>query len=123
MSIVREEIKHPVLIVRNSELNYIRSPGFWVISCNTVVRSYILKCVTCRHLKNFQQQTMVYLLSNMLCEKPSFIYSGVNLFEPFVSKEDCKEPKRYGALFKCLSSKAINIEIVTSLNTDAFILC
>ena len=77
-STVSEEMKHPVLLARKSEIavmiirwchekvahsgrgitmNYIRSSGFWIINCNAAVRSYISKCVTCRHLReDFQQQ-------------------------------------------------------------------
>ena len=138
-------MKHPVLLARNSEIavmiirwchekvahsgrvitmNYIRSSGFWIINCNATVRSYILKCVTCRHLRgNFQQQKMASLRSDRLCEESPFTYYCVELFGPFVTKEGCKELEHYGALFTCLSSRAIRIETVTSLNTDSFILC
>ena len=144
-SIVSEEMKHPVLLARKSEIavmiirwchekvahsgrgitmNYIRSSGFWIINCNAAVRSYISKCVTCRHLRgNFQQQKMASLPSDRLCEEPPFTYCGVYLFGPLVTKEGCKELKRYEALFTCLSSRAIHIETVASLNTDSFILC
>ena len=71
-SAISEEMKRPVLLARNSEtavmiirwchekvahsgrditMNYIRSSGFWIINCNAAVRSYISKCVTCRHLR------------------------------------------------------------------------
>ena len=50
-------------------------------------------------------------------------FCGVELFGLFVTKEGRKELKRYRALFTCLSSKVIHIEIVASLNTDLFILC
>ena len=144
-SIVSEEMKHPVLLARKSEIavmiirwchekivhsgrgitmNYIGSSGFWIINCNAAVRSYISKCVTCRHLRgNFQQQKMTSLPSDRLCEEPPFTYCGVDLFGSFVTKEGCKELKHYGALFTCLSSRAIHIETVASLNTDSFILC
>ena len=144
-SAIIEEMKYPVLLARNSEIavmiirwchekvahsgrgitmNYIRSSGFWIINCNVAVRSYILKCVKCRHLRgNFQQQKMASLPSDRLWEEPPFTYFGVDLFGPFVTKEGCKELKRYGALFTCLSSRAFYIETVTSLNTDSFILC
>ena len=77
-SIVSEEMKHPVLLARKSEIavmiirwchekvahsgrgitmNYIRSSGFWIINRNAAVRSYITKCVTCRHLRgNFSSK-------------------------------------------------------------------
>ena len=144
-SIVSEEMKHPVLLARKSEIavmiirwchekvahsgrgiimNYIRSSGFWIINCNAASISYISKCVTCRHLRrDFQQQKMASLPSDRLCEEPPLTYWGVDLFGPFVTKEGCKELKRYGALFTCLSSRAIHIETVASLNTDSFILC
>ena len=105
-------------------MNYIRSSGFWNISCNAAMRYYISKCVTCRHLRgNFQLQKMTSLPSDRLCEEPSFTYCGVDLFGPFVIKQGCKELRRYGALFTCLSSRVIHIETVASINTDSFILC
>ena len=55
-------------------MNYIRSSDFWIINCNAAVRSYISKCVTCKHLRgNFQQQKMASLPSDRLCEELPFI--------------------------------------------------
>ena len=126
-SIVSEEMKHPVLLARKSEIavmiirwcqekivhsgrgitmNHIRSSGFWIINCNAAVRSYISN-----------------LPSDRLCEEPPFTYCDVDLFGSFVTKEGCKELKHYGALFTCLSSRATHIETVASLNTASFILC
>ena len=144
-SVVSEEMKHPALLARKSEIavmiirwchekvahsgrgitmNYIRSSGFWIISCNAAVRYYISKCLTCRHLRgNFQQQKMTSFPSDRLCEEPLFTYCGVDLFGPFVTKEGCKELTRYEALFTCLSCRAIHIETVASINKDSFILC
>ena len=144
-SAISEEIKHPVLLARNSEIavmiirwchekvahsgrgitmNYIRSSGFWIINCNAAVRSYISKCVACRHLRgNFKQQKMPSLPSDRLCEEPPFTYCGVDIFRPFVTKDGRKELKRHGPLFTCLSSRAIHIERVFLLNTHSIILC
>ena len=76
------------------------------------------------HIQTFQRKLPAASLpSDRLCEKPPFTYCDVDLFGPFVNKEGHKELKRYGGLFACLSSKAIHIETVASLNTDSFILC
>ena len=66
---------------------------------------------------------MAPLRSDRLREEPPFTYCGIDISGPFVTKEGRKELKRYGTLFTCLSSRAIHIETVTSLNTDLFILC
>ena len=104
-------------------MNHIRSCDFWIINCNTALKSCILKCAICRHLReNFQQQKMASLQRDRLCEESPFTYCGVNLFGQFVTKEGRKEIKCYGCLFTCLSSRAIHNETVASLNTDLFIL-
>ena len=41
---------------------------------------------------------------------------------PFIVKEDRKELKRYSAMFTCLESRAVHIEITNSMETDSFIL-
>ena len=45
------------------------------------------------------------------------------MFGPFVVKNVCKELKWYGALYTCLSSRVIHIEMTYLLNTDLFIMC
>ena len=104
-------------------MNHIRSCDFWIINCNTALKSCILKCAICRHLReNFQQQKMASLQRDRLSEESPFTYCGVHLFGQFVTKEGRKEIKCYGCLFTCLSSRAIHHETVALLNTDSFIL-
>ena len=57
-----------------------------------------------------------------MSEESPFTYCGVDLFGSFLVKDGRKEVKRYGALYICLSSRAIHIEIVYSLSTDSFIM-
>jgi len=44
------------------------------------------------------------------------------MFGPFYVKERRSTRKRYGAMFTCLNSRAIHIEVVCSMDTDGFIL-
>ena len=49
---------------------------------------------------------------------PCFSYCGVELFGPFYVKERQSKLKRYGALFTCLVSRAIHIEVVAIMEID-----
>ena len=104
-------------------MNQIRSSGFWVTRCNSLVRCIILKCVRCKQLRvRLQQQKLEDLPKERMSEEPPFTYCGVDLFGSFLVKDGRKEVKRYGALYTCLSSRAIHIEVVYSLSTDSFIM-
>lgn len=52
-----------------------------------------------------------------------FAFIVMDMFSPFVTKEGRKELKRYGAVFTCLSSRAIRLEAVHSVETVPFIMC
>ena len=141
---ISDEIQHPTLLPKSCKIteliirwchdkvahagrginiNQIRSSGFWMISCNSFVRSVIGKCVRCKQLRGqLQQKKMVDLTKHRMCIEPPFTYCSVDIFGSFVIKDDRKEVKKDGALYTCLSSSAIHIEVVHSLSTDSFIL-
>ena len=109
---------------RGMTINAVRASGYWVINCNAAVRSTISKCVRCKILRRkFQQQKMADLPKDRISEEPPFSYCGIDMFVPFTVKDGRKEKKRYGALFTCLSSRAVHIEVSHSMSTDPFIMC
>ena len=79
--------------------------------------------IRCKQLRGqLQQQKIADLPQDRMCVEPPFTYCGVDLFWSFVVKDGWKEVKKYGAVYTCLSSRAIHIEVVHSLSTDSFIL-
>ena len=107
---------------RNTTLNELRACGYWIIKGGSVVASHIWKCVICRKLRSTTiGQKMADLPKDRLEPAPPFTYSGVDYFGPFYVKEGRSEKKRWGVLFTCLVSRAVHIEVATSLNTDSFI--
>ena len=44
-----------------------------------------------------------------------FTYCSLDHFGPCMIKDGCKELKRYAVLFSCMSSRAIALEIISSL--------
>ena len=106
---------------RGLTINEVRSSGFWVVKCNTVVRNLVGKCVKCRLLRRrLGEQKMADLPNDRTLDRP-FTNCRVDMFGPFWIKEGRKELKRYGALSTCLASRVVHIECTCSMDTDSFI--
>ena len=66
-------------------------------------------------------QKMVDLPEDRVESTPPFTYCGMDCFGPFTVKERSKELKRYAVIFTCMSSRAVHIEQLDDMTTDAFI--
>lgn len=137
------DVKHPVLLPKKAHLTDlvirhfhqctghqgrarthtgIRLSGYWIVNGSSLIGHHISKCVTCRKLRaSPQQQVMAELPTDRFEQVPPFTFSAVDYFGPFYIKEGRKEIKRYGVLFTCMASRAIHLEIATSLTTDLFL--
>lgn len=51
-----------------------------------------------------------------------FTFCGLDLFGPMEVTVGRRREKRYGALFTCLTVRAVHVEIVSSLTTDSLIM-
>ena len=80
--------------------------------------------MTCRKLRGKHgEQKIADLPEERSSDEAPFTYVGMDTFGPFVTKEGRKELKSYGAIFTCLASRAIHLEVVNSIDTDFFIMC
>ncbi|CAI5663179.1 unnamed protein product [Oreochromis niloticus] len=61
------------------------------------------------------------LPTQRLDTSPQFTFCGMDCFGPFLTKQARKEHKRYGLLFTCLCCRAVHIEMLDNMTTDAFI--
>ena len=96
---------------------------YWIIKARNLVKAIKHACVTCKKLyANTQSQKLGDLLAEQTDRgKPPFTYTGVDLFGPFYVKIGRCEVKRYGCVFTCLTMRAIHLEVLVSLETDAFL--
>ena len=57
-----------------------------------------------------------------LTETAPFTHCRVDIFGPFIVNQRRSEVKEYGAIFTCMASTAVHIEVTFSLDTYSFIL-
>ena len=121
-AIIRDHYEKVPRAGRGMTINEIRNHGYWIINCTSTVNSVISKCVDCKKLHGkICQQKMENLPADRLSEEPPFTYCGVDMFSPFLVKDGRKIQKRYGAMFTCLSSRAVHIEVKSNLTIASFI--
>ena len=133
---IGDERKHPMtdLIIKQchenlghmgqeSVLSSLRE-AVWIVKGRSVVRRVLGRCMTCQRQRSAcpGNQFMADLPeARHAHEKPPFTYVGVDYFGPLEVKQGRSRVKRYGCLFTCLTTRAVQIEIAHSLDTDSMI--
>ena len=114
---------------REQTLSSLRSK-YWIPACRRIIRSVITSCLYCKRERIKPAPTfMSDIPEDRLCiDEKQFTNTGVDylgphhikLFKRTRSKQ--ATAKRYVALFTCLTTRAVHLEIAGDLSTDAFIL-
>lgn len=100
---------------------------FWIIHARTQVQGLIYKCVRCfRFRKQLMQQKMAELPSFRTEQARPFAFTGCDyagFFEIKVTtRKNSPVTKGYIALFICLTTKALHLELVSDLSTAEFVM-
>jgi hypothetical protein len=107
-------------------LNSLRAT-YWIVNGRSLVNAIIQKCVRCFRFKtnNIQHQLMGNLPATRITPAPPFSTAGVDFAGPVKTRVSAgrgvKTQKSYIAVFVCMVTKAIHLELVSSLSTDAFL--
>lgn len=99
---------------------------FWIMKAKRAVKTVVRKCLTCfKYRAQTQQQQMGNLPVERTTECRPFTNTGVDFCGPFEIKNmvgrGCRTTKGYVAIFICMATKAIHIEVVSNLTSEAFI--
>ena len=96
---------------------------YWIIKGRSAVRRVLSECFLCRKLSVARgEQLMANLPKERLSpENPPFTSVGVDYFGPLYVQQGRSHVKRYGCVFTCLTTRAVHIEVTSSLDTDSFI--
>ena len=141
---ISDDCKHPILLPKKGKvsdliikhchskvahgcrgitLNEIRGAGYWIVGTNSAVKKVISNCVECRRFRGREgEQKIANLPACRSKEAALFTHCGVDMFGPFTIKQRRSTVKRYGAMFKCMASRAVHNEVTCSLDTDSFML-
>ncbi|KAL3987511.1 hypothetical protein ACER0C_014626 [Sarotherodon galilaeus] len=66
---------------------------------------------------------MADLPAARLCiTKPPYWSTGVDCFGPYTIKIGRRHEKRWGIIFKCLTTRCVHLDLLCSMNTDSFLL-
>ena len=115
-----------VVETKHSGAEYVLSvlrEKFWLPKARNRIRLLLHKCVVCKMLyATPANQRMADLPPDRLAAytRP-FSNTGVDCFGPFFVKRGRSQEKRYGCIFTCLVTRAIHIEVLSSLEADSFI--
>lgn len=97
---------------------------FWILSLRTAVKKIIHDCQWCR-LRKAKPRTPP--LGDLPAERLTygtfpFTCTGVDYFGPMYVTVGRRKEKRWGALFTCLTTRAIHLELAPSLSTSSMIM-
>ncbi|VDI77363.1 Hypothetical predicted protein [Mytilus galloprovincialis] len=118
------QVKHQGRLITNG---VIRTGGYWITGSKRIVSSMIHKCIICRKLRGkLQFQKMADLPFDRLEPGPPFTYVGVDCFGPWEivtrkTRGGAANSKRWAALFTCLTTRGIHIEVLEEMNSSSFI--
>lgn len=104
----------------------LRQRGFWVINAKTTVTSVVYKCITCfRFKRQLLIQKMGILPSYRVQQAAPFAFCGVDYAGYFKIKtsrlRNAQLSKAYIALFVCLTTRAVHLELVSDLSAIQFL--
>ncbi|XP_032684026.1 uncharacterized protein LOC116850171, partial [Odontomachus brunneus] len=130
---------HPLvtLIIRHTHLRALHAGlqltlstlcrEYWVLRARTIVKSIIHRCVACaRERAAVPTQLMGSLpITRVTAPSRSFLHCGIDYAGPVAVRASAdrgiKSIKAYIALFVCLASRAVHLELVSDYSTAAFL--
>lgn len=101
---------------------------YWIIGGRNICKKVFRSCVVCiRHNPHTVNPIMGNLPPCRVEKAYTFQYTGLDFCGPFLTKDrigrGSKQNKCYICVFICLVTKAVHLELVSSLSTDSFMQC
>ena len=100
-------------------LNLLRQE-YWITNAKPLVTKFIMNCITCFRFNTVPpNQIMADLPAERVTASRRFSKCGIDFAGPFSMKDRAGNTEKiYISLFVCLSTKAVHMELVTSLTKE-----
>lgn len=97
---------------------------YWVLRGREAIRKHQHSCMECRRWKAKPDVPKMADLppSRLRLHKPPFYSTGVDCFGPFQVRIGRRTEKRWGIVYKCMTSRSVHLDLLESLDTDAFLM-
>lgn len=107
-------------------LQSIISQKYWIVSARSIIRSVTTKCISCFRVRPTYLQPVMGTLPKFRSEDiHAFHTVGVDIGGPFYTKEsnrrNAKISKAYLCIFVCFSTRAVHLEVLSSLSAECFL--
>ena len=101
---------------------------YWIPKGRQFVKKILHQCVTCKKLEGmpYRPPPSADLPETRVTGSPAFKHVGVDFAGPLFVKTTggtVKEKKAYICLYTCATSRALHLELVPDLSSEAFIRC
>ncbi|XP_022103013.1 uncharacterized protein LOC110985885 [Acanthaster planci] len=97
---------------------------FWVLRGRQAIRSLQSRCPGCLRKRGRPSVPKMADLpvARLRVGKPAFYSTGVDCFGPFSVSIGRRHEQRWGIIWKCLTTRAVYLDLLESLDSDAFLL-
>lgn len=98
--------------------------SFWIIRGREAIRQHQHACVECRRWRAKPAIPKMADLpaARLRLYKPAFYSTGVDCFGPMLVKVARRQEKHWGIIFKCLTTRAVHLDLLRSMDADAYLM-
>ncbi|XP_070410955.1 uncharacterized protein [Nothobranchius furzeri] len=97
---------------------------YWILRGGESIKRHQYSCVECQKWRASPVVPQMADLppARLRLYKPPFWSTGVDCFGPYNIKVGRRTEKRWGIIFKCMTTSCVHIDLLESIDTDAFLM-
>lgn len=97
---------------------------YWILRGRQIIKRHQRSCVECCkwRSKPVTPQMADLPAARLRITKPPYWSTGVDCFGPYTIKIGRRHEKRWGIIFKCLTTRCVHLDLLCSMNTGSFLL-